>query len=125
MRRQAVRTTALVLGLLLAAAPSIRAGTITFGDVVRAADASARMRSAAEVRLGAQSGAAQSATRQNGAAISSTTQQQGGTQQTAQQPSGTQSPSTPADPTLSQSGGKVETVDLGDVTGTVCDCGEI
>jgi hypothetical protein len=114
-----------VLGLLLAVAPSIRAGTITFGDVVRAADASARMRSAAEVRLGAQSGTAQSATRQNGAATSSTTQQQSGTQQTAQQPSGTQSPSTPADPTLSQSGGKVETVDLGDVTGTVCDCGEI
>jgi hypothetical protein len=124
MRRQAVRTTALVLGLLLAAAPSIRAGTITFGDVVRAADASARMRSAAEVRLGAQSGTAQSATTQNGAAVSST-QQQGGTQQTAQQPSGTNNPSTPADPTLSQSGGKVETVDLGDVTGTVCDCGEI
>jgi hypothetical protein len=29
------------------------------------------------------------------------------------------------DATLSQSGGQVETVDLGDVTGTVCDCGEI
>lgn len=123
MRRQAVRTTALALGVLLAAAPSIRAGTITFGDVVRAADASARMRSAAEVRLGAQSGTARSATTQNGAATSTTTQQQSGTQQTAQ--SGTQNPSTPSDPTLSQSGGKVETVDLGDVTGTVCDCGEI
>lgn len=123
MRRQAVRTTALVLGVLLAAAPSIRAGTITFGDVVRAADASARMRSATEVRLGAQSGTAQSATAQNGAATS-TTQQQTGTPQVAQQ-SGTQNPSTPSDPTLSQSGGKVETVDLGDVTGTVCDCGEI
>jgi len=113
-----------VLGVLLAAAPSIRAGTITFGDVVRAADASARMRSAAEVRLGAQSGTAQSAATQNGASTSST-QQPSGTQQVAQQPSGTQNPSTPSDPTLSQSGGKVETVDLGDVTGTVCDCGEI
>src|SRR5215213_4103866 len=120
MRRQVVRTTALVLGVLLAAAPTIRAGTITFGDVVRAADASARMRSAAEVRLGAQSGTAQSATTQN-VASTSATQQQNGTQQ----PSGTQNPSTPSDPTLSQSGGKVETVDLGDVTGTVCDCGEI
>ena len=30
-----------------------------------------------------------------------------------------------SDPTLSQSGGQVETVDFGDVTGTVCDCGEI
>lgn len=123
MRRQAVRTTAMVLGVLLAAAPSIRAGSITFGDVVRAADASARMRSAAEVRL-AQSGTAQSATTQNVAATSTNTQQQVGTPQAAQQ-SGTQNPSTPSDPTLSQSGGKVETVDLGDVTGTVCDCGEI
>lgn len=123
MRRQAVRTTALVLGVMLAAAPSIRAGTITFGDVVRAADSGARMRSATEVRLGAQSGTVQSAATQNGAAAPST-DQQSGTQQTAQQ-SGTQNPSTPSDPTLSQSGGKVETVDLGDVTGTVCDCGEI
>ena len=114
----------MVLGVILAAAPSIRAGTITFGDVVRAADASARMRSAAEVRLGAQSGTAQSATTQNVAATSTSTQQTG-TQQVAQQQSGTQNPSTPSDPTLSQSGGKVETVDLGDVTGTVCDCGEI
>ncbi len=31
----------------------------------------------------------------------------------------------PSDPTPPQSGGKVETVDLGDVTGRVCDCGEI
>lgn len=124
MRRQAVRTTALVLGVMLAAAPAVRAGTITFGDVVRAADASARMRSAAEVRLGAQGGAARSAAKQDGASASAA-QQQTGTQQVAQQPSGTQNPSTPSDPTLSQSGGKVETVDLGDVTGTVCDCGEI
>lgn len=125
MRRQAVRTTALVLGVLLAAAPSIRAGSITFGDVVRAADASARMRTAAEVRLGTQSATAQSATKQNGAAISSNTQPQTGTQQVVQQQNGAQNPSTPSDSTLSQSGGKVETVDLGDVTGTVCDCGEI
>ena len=31
----------------------------------------------------------------------------------------------PSDPTPSQGVGRVETVDLGDVTGTVCDCGEI
>jgi hypothetical protein len=33
-------------------------------------------------------------------------------------------PAAPADPTPSQSGGRVETVDLGDVSGNVCDCGE-
>jgi hypothetical protein len=122
MRRQAVRTTALVLGVIFAASPAARAGTITFADVVRAADASAQLRTAAEVRLrmGAQSGA----TQQAGSA------QQSGTTSgsTQQQPSGTQpgtTTATPSDPTLSQSGGHVETVDLGDVTGTVCDCGEI
>jgi hypothetical protein len=120
MRRQTVRTTAMVLGVLLATAPAARAGTITFGDVVRAADASARTRTAAEVRLrlGAQSGAAQNPSAQSDS--TSTGQQQTATQQ----PSGA-APSAPSDPTLSQSGGKVETVDLGDVTGTVCDCGEI
>jgi hypothetical protein len=122
MRRQTVRTTAMVLGVLLAAAPAARAGTITFGDVVRAADASARTRTAAEVRLrlGAQGGAAQDPSAQS-ASTSATQQQQ---QTSTQQPSGT-APSAPSDPTLSQSGGRVETVDLGDVTGTVCDCGEI
>ena len=122
MRRQAVRTTAMMLGVLLGAAPAARAGTITFGDVVRAADASAQLRTAAEVRLrlGAQSGATQDNQGQNGSA--SNTQQPGTQQQPTQ---GGTTPTTPADPTLSQSGGRVETVDLGDVTGTVCDCGEI
>jgi hypothetical protein len=121
MRRQAVRTIAPVLGVLLAAAPSARAGAITFADVVRAADASAQLRTAAEVRLrlGAQDGAAQDNSGQGGSA--SNTQQQSGSQQQPTQ--GGATPST--DPTLSQSGGRVETVDLGDVTGTVCDCGEI
>lgn len=123
MRRQAVRTTALMLGVIFAASPAARAGTITFADVVRAADASAQLRTAAEVRLrlSAQSGAAQGSVAQSGSTSGSTTQQQTGTQQ---QPGGT-TPATPSDPTLSQSGGHVETVDLGDVTGTVCDCGEI
>jgi hypothetical protein len=123
MRRQAVRTTSLMLGVIFAASPAARAGTITFADVVRAADASAQMRTAAEVRLrlAAQTGTAQGSVAQSGSTSGTTQQQQTGTQQ---QPSGT-TPATPSDPTLSQSGGHVETVDLGDVTGTVCDCGEI
>lgn len=123
MRRQAVRTTALMLGVIFAASPAARAGTITFADVVRMADASSQLRTAAEVRLrlGAQSGTVQSSVAQSGS-TSGSTQQQTGTQQ--QQPGGTTT-ATPSDPTLSQSGGHVETVDLGDVTGTVCDCGEI
>jgi hypothetical protein len=110
-----------MLGVIFAAAPAARAGTITFADVVRAADASAQMRTAAEVRLrlAGQTGTAQGSVAQSGS-TSGTTQQQTGSQQPSQQ-GGT----TPSDPTLSQSGGHVETVDLGDVTGTVCDCGEI
>ena len=109
-----------MLGVMLAAAPAARAGTITFGDVVRAADAASQFRSANEVRLrfNGQSGAVQ----QPGAATQSgSTPQQ---QQTGSQQGGT-TPAPASDPTLSQSGGRVETVDLGDVTGTVCDCGEI
>jgi hypothetical protein len=112
-----------MLGVIFAASPAARAGTITFADVVRAADASAQLRTAAEVRLrlGAQSGAAQGSLAQSGSTSGST--QQTGTQQPSQQ--GGTTPATTSDPTLSQSGGHVETVDLGDVTGTVCDCGEI
>ena len=123
MRHQAIRTTALMLGVLLVAAVPAQAGTITFGDLVRTVGASGQMRPASEVRLrlSAQAGstAAQSGSTQSGTASSAPAQQQ--------TPGGSSNVSAPAssDPTLSQSGGKVETVDLGDVTGTVCDCGEI
>ena len=129
MRHQAIRTTALMLGVLLVAAVPTHAGTITFGDLVRTVGASGQLRPASEarLRLGAQTGSvqAQSGSTQSGNTSSTPDQQAAGSQQTA--PSGATSISTPAssDPTLSQSGGKVETVDLGDVTGTVCDCGEI
>jgi hypothetical protein len=119
-----------MLGVLLVAATPAKAGTITFGDLVRTVGASGQLRPASEVRLrfGAQSGsAAQSgSTQSSGTTSSSPSDQQPatGSQETSQ----TATPGTgqgSSDPTLSQSGGKVETVDLGDVTGTVCDCGEI
>ena len=103
-----------MLGVLIAAAPAAQAGTITFGDLVRTVGAGGQLRPASEARLRL---TAQAGSTQSGATSSD--------QQPA--PSGTANVSAPApaDPTLSQSGGKVETVDLGDVTGTVCDCGEI
>jgi hypothetical protein len=118
-----------MLGVLLVAAVPAQAGTITFGDLVRTVGANGQLRPASEVhlRLGAQAGstAAQSGSTQSGTTSSTPDQQAAGSQQTA--PGGASNVSAPAssDPTLSQSGGKVETVDLGDVTGTVCDCGEI
>ena len=126
MRHQALRTIALMLGFLAAATPAAKAGTVTYGDVVRTVGAGGQLRPASEVRLrlgGA--AAAQAGQTQSGAASSDQQQQSAGSQQTA--PNGSTNTSAPAssDPTLSQSGGQVETVDLGDVTGTVCDCGEI
>jgi hypothetical protein len=122
MRRQAVRTVSLMLAVLLGLAAPARAATITFADLVRTVGAGGQLRPATEVRLIAQSG---TVTTQSGNATSSSQQQTGNTTaQTQQTPNGTQAPAAP-DPTLSQSGGQVQTVDLGDVTGTVCDCGEI
>jgi hypothetical protein len=127
MRHQAFRTIALMLGVMTAAAPAAQAGTITYGELVRTAGAGGRLRPASEVRLRlvaqgqptAQAGSTQSG------ATSSQEQQSAGQQPAA--PNGSTNISAPAssDPTLSQSGGQVQTVDLGDVTGTVCDCGEI
>jgi hypothetical protein len=127
MRHQAIRTIALMLGVMLAAAPTTLAGTITYGEMVRTAGAGGQLRTATEVRLrlAAQSvTTAQADSTQSGA--TSSQEQQASGQQPAT-PNGTTNVSAPAtsDPTLSQSGGKVETVDLGDVTGTVCDCGII
>lgn len=122
MRHQAFRTIALMLGVMYAAAPAARAGTITYGEMVRTASAGGQLRPALDVRLrlGAQAAAAQDGSTQSGAASSQEQQASG-----QQAPNGSTVTPVAADPTLSQSGGRVETVDLGDVTGTVCDCGEI
>lgn len=112
-----------MLTVLVGAAAPARAATITFADVMRSVGADGQLRPASEVhmRLGGQSAVAQSGT--------SPSQQQlsDAGQQTAQQGSAATSTTAPAssEATLSQSGGNVQTVDLGDVTGTVCDCGEI
>jgi hypothetical protein len=114
-----------MLGVLLAAAAPAQAGTITFGDLVRTVGANGQLRPSSDVRLsfvGAQSGSAgaQGGQAQSGGTASSPEQQANG-----QQPGQGGSVQPSSDPALAQSGGKVETVDLGDVTGTVCDCGEV
>ena len=107
-----------MLGVMLAAAPAAQAGTITYGEMVRTAGAGGQLRPASEVRLrlsGQGAAAAPAGSTQSGAASSR--------EQQAAAPDGSAVTPTSSDPTLSQSGSKVETVDLGDVTGTVCDCG--
>ena len=112
---------AIFSALLLASAPAL-AGTVRYADVAYSGGPG---RTASDVRLRVGNGPA---------ADQQTAQTQGQTTpaSSAQQPS--DAPSAPAgqpvsgtaDGTLTQGGaGQVETVDLGDVTGTVCDCGEI
>lgn len=114
-----------MLGVMIAAAPAAQAGTITYGEMVRTAGAGGQLRPASEVRL-----------RLGGAAGAQAGSTQSGATSSQEQPPAGQQPATPngsaniaapatSDPTLSQSGGQVQTVDLSDVTGTVCDCGEI
>jgi hypothetical protein len=126
MRHQAFRTIALMLGVMLAAAPAAQAGTITYGEMVRTAGADGQLRPAIDVRLrlAAQGVVTEQAGSTQSGAASSQEQQASGQQQAPAPNGSTVTPAT-SDPTLSQSGGRVETVDLGDVTGTVCDCGEI
>ncbi len=111
-----------MLCFLLVAAPAAHAGTIEFVEVVHAPGLVGQSRPANEVRLRvfAQDG---TATQQN----PSTQSSQSSTQKsdTAQDPATPQGAAGSTDSTLSQSGGQVETIDLGDVTGTVCDCGVI
>lgn len=127
MRRQAVRTISLMLAVLLGLAAPASAATITFEDVVREVGARGQLHPASEVRLRAIAQSGNTPTQSGASAQSGNTssQQQTGSPNTQSQQTGTQTPPAP-DATVSQSGGgQVQTVDLGDVTGTVCDCGEI
>lgn len=133
MRFKAFQPTALMLVALLAPG-TVRASTITYAEW-QAAGGARQYRPASEVRLRVApqnggtvvAGGAQVAQSGSSSSTSSAAQQ-------IQQPNGSSVPAgsgtvttngVTTDPTLSQSGGQVETVDLGDVTGTVCDCGEI
>jgi hypothetical protein len=128
MRFKGPRQTALAVAALLAAtAPAARTGKITLAEL-QAAGASAQLRPASELRL-------RVAPQSGGVAIAQGVQGQqsgsggsGGTQpQQAGGPVGSRVAAGPApDGSLSGTGGQIiETVDFGDVTGTVCDCGEI
>lgn len=122
MWRQVISPAAAIFSaLLLASAPAL-AGNVRYADM---AYSGGPARTASDVRLRVAGGPAPG---------QQTAQTQGQTTpaSSAQQPS--DAPSAPAgqpvsgtaEGTLTQSGaGQVETVDLGDVTGTVCDCGEI
>lgn len=128
MKHQALRPLAMMLSVLLAAAMPAHAGTLYFADVVRAGT---------DVRRGAQPDLRLRSIQQQGGKTATgvdTPQGKGDSSTSSGNQSNTLDGSSntgattsiiSTDPAMQQQGGTVETVDLGDVTGTVCDCGEI
>jgi hypothetical protein len=130
MKHQAPRIVALMLSVLLAAAAPARAGTIHFADVMQAAVAG-RRGPWADLRLRAiqqQGGKTASGVVATTAQKTDAGAANSGNAATA--PDGSTAGNTPVslisqDPAPQQQQGTVETIDLGDITGTVCDCGLI
>ena len=114
MRNRAIRPVAAILSVLLLAAMPAHAGPIPFGDVVQVYGGLQNGSQTQELRL--RSVSQQGSTPTSGDAKSST--QQGSDSAPAS------IISTSAGPQEGQQG-NVEVVQEGDVSGTVCDCGEI
>ena len=131
MKHQALRPVALMLSVLLIAAVPTQAGTIKFGDVIALATINGQTgRPSVDLRLRSvtqQSGGANSQDRQN-SSVGNTSQDP----KNIQTPAGA-NPAVSGDTNITgttvavQDPGavQVETIELGDVQGTICDCGEI
>ncbi|HEV2880581.1 MAG TPA: PEP-CTERM sorting domain-containing protein [Pyrinomonadaceae bacterium] len=132
MKHQAIRPVALMLSVLLIAAVPAQAGTISFGDVIALATVNGQSgRQTIDLRL-------RSVTQQSGGATGSRDRQISSAGNNSQNPATVQTPTGTA-PTGSADTGvtgttvavqqpgsvQVETIELGDIQGTICDCGEI
>ena len=125
MKHQALCPIALMLSVLLATAVPAQAGTLYFADVLRAGAGGRRGDNPDDLRL--------RSLQQHGAQVAAgVSAPQGKGNSRANTSSGSASAPDTSSVTTSfigqdpaQQGGTVETIDLGDVTGTVCDCGEI
>ena len=123
MRHQAPRTLAVMLGVLLLTPLTARAGHLMFADVAQTVAGVQGGRPRVELRLRYLSQSGRAAT------VSGTTPQQGGTQSSGTTQGTTQTPAggaastvTGVEPAQGGTTGQVQVVDLGEVTGTVCDC---
>jgi hypothetical protein len=131
MKHQAIRPAALMLSVLLIAAVPAQAGTIRFGDVISLATVNGQSgRHSLDLRLRSvtqQSGGTASRDRQISSAGNNSQDSK-----TTQTPAGA-APAGSADTNITgttvavqQPGSvQVETIELGDIQGTICDCGEI
>ena len=107
MRDRAFRYTAIILSLLLLAAAPAQAGSIPFSDVAVVGNSqSGGQGQDLRLRTVSQSGSATTATASDGS-------------------SPTPSSLISTAVTTQEGPGAVETIEQGDITGTVCDCGEI
>lgn len=127
MKHQAIQIVAMMLGVLLAAAAPVRAGSIQFGDVAQTIVDGQNAHARVQLTLRAVSQSGRLPVASGTASVSGTSGQSGRQSDTTQQPATGGTAQTPAEGAPVQTGtsGQVQTVDLGDVTGTVCDCGEI
>jgi hypothetical protein len=128
MKHQAYRIVAVMLSVLLITSTSARAGSIQFAEVMQAIVDGQTGRPRVELRLRSVSQSGR-LTAQSGTAANPSSTNAGTAQNGADNPSGatTGGPTQAVTVETTQDGttGQVETVDLGDVTGTVCDCGDI
>ncbi|HEX7176647.1 MAG TPA: PEP-CTERM sorting domain-containing protein [Pyrinomonadaceae bacterium] len=127
MKHQAPRILALMLSGLLAAAAPARAGTIHFADVMQAA-AAGRRGPWADLRLRALQ---QQGGKTASGLVATTEQKQDAGASTGNAAGASDGSTTGNNPTslisqdpAQQPQGTVQTIDLGDISGTVCDCGE-
>lgn len=126
MRHQAIKSTALMLGVLLLAAGPAQAGPIAYQDVVSLATVfgSQGGRTSVDLRL-------RSLSQQQGKPASqspATTQQDGKTSPGATAGGGTSGSNgslTGTEVAPQQTQTTVETIQVGEVDGTICDCGPI
>lgn len=122
MRHQALRPVALMLCVLLIAGAPAQADTIRLDDVVQTVNGGQR-RQSPELRLRSVSQSSNTAAANNARTFAPSR---------ANDPVAPSAPSGPTTTTsiissgiTTQQDGNIETIDIGDVTGTVCDCGEI
>lgn len=131
MKHQAIRPAALMLSVLLIAAVPAQAGTISFGDVIALATVNGQSgRQSLDLRLRSvtqQGGGTTSQDRRTSTAGNNS--QDRGTAQTpaAAAPAGSADTNITGTTVAVQQPGsvQVETIELGDIQGTICDCGEI
>ncbi|HVF86705.1 MAG TPA: PEP-CTERM sorting domain-containing protein [Pyrinomonadaceae bacterium] len=121
MRHLAYRPIAVMLCLLLAAAVPAHAGPVNLADVIQliVARQDGRVDMDLRLRSGAQGG--QTPVAANGVASSNG----GGTQAKGSAVGASSSGSDTISTSLQDNSATIETIDVGEVTGTICECGEI